>query len=170
MQGFTFIFESLIHFQLWFFKRRSNTILFDNWIVKSGKVFWGKGFLGKMIAKYIVFSLWNSLSLFGFSDNRFNFFWDRFTWNLFDVAYIEGKTDGCAPPIESFVESVIHSNDRNRPTTQTASLIAASFRTWRGSWPFVAWRPIKISDDFLRIRPYRGNSAPRKRISGIGHR
>ena len=47
----------------------------------------------------------------------------------FKKALPDGKKDGCAPPIESFVESVTHGYDRNRPTTQTASLIAASFRT-----------------------------------------
>jgi hypothetical protein len=37
--------------------------------------------------------------------------------------------DGCAPSIESLMEEVTHCLDRDLPTTQTASLIAASFRT-----------------------------------------
>ena len=37
--------------------------------------------------------------------------------------------DGCAPSIESLVEKVTHCLDRDLPTTRTASLIAASFRT-----------------------------------------
>jgi len=37
--------------------------------------------------------------------------------------------DGCAPPIESLMKKATHCLDRDLPTTQTASLIAASFRT-----------------------------------------
>jgi hypothetical protein len=47
----------------------------------------------------------------------------------FETAYFEGKKDGCAPSIESCVAAVRHRHDRDLPTTQTASLIAASFRT-----------------------------------------
>jgi hypothetical protein len=37
--------------------------------------------------------------------------------------------NGCAPAIESLAEKFTHCFDRDLPTTQTASLIAASFRT-----------------------------------------
>jgi len=33
-------------------------------------------------------------------------------------------------------------HDRERSATQTKPLIAASFRTWRGSWSFVTQRPV----------------------------
>jgi len=36
-------------------------------------------------------------------------------------------------------------HDRDRSLTQKRSLIAASFRTWRVSWPSVARRPIRIA-------------------------
>ena len=39
------------------------------------------------------------------------------------------KLDGCAPAIEFFPESSRHNQDRDRSPTQTASFIAASFRT-----------------------------------------
>ena len=39
------------------------------------------------------------------------------------------QKSGCAPTFESFLEALAHYADRDRSTTQTASLIAASFRT-----------------------------------------
>jgi len=52
--------------------------------------------------------------------------------------------------------------DRGQATTQTASLIAASFRTWRGSWPSVARSPAGMACLFSENKPSRGNSAPHK--------
>ena len=61
-----------------------------------------------------------------------------------------------------FQRNISQEIDRDRPATQTASLIAASFRTWRGSRPSVARRPIRMTCNFSKIKPFRGNSAPHK--------
>ncbi len=42
---------------------------------------------------------------------------------------VKGAGSGCAPSVEPIAGIINQSHDRDRSTTQTASLIAASFRT-----------------------------------------
>jgi len=47
---------------------------------------------------------------------------------LKNIPAFDFKKSGCAPTFESFLENPAHYADRDQSTTQTASLIAASFR------------------------------------------
>jgi len=49
-------------------------------------------------------------------------------------------------PLSNFPEYLKPLIGRDQSTTQTVSLIAASSRTWRGSWTFVTWCPAQAAN------------------------